>query len=407
VRRWIALGMAAIAAAVLPAAGQAAARPKVFVFNGEGNRLNAYDHATGRKQTVIWAASDPEKGDGREHRDLNAQICFHEHEGRTFFIAGEDTAQGDAGDPGWGWFELFGDEVQELRTQQRGKLVPTYSNTADNPENYGCGFLDDGRLVTGDVGDQLPQAPATGQLIVWFPDSDGGFDEGFSIDGNVPRASDLDYCKIDRTLPTAGGIWVDRGNPATPADDAVYIATARPDLPSLEYGIFRYTGIGAIAGCTDSERPLVEVPGSGVRKELFIRGGSFGLTPSAIVPSGRGSLFVSSVFDGNVAEYRPNGTFKRHVAGTPPFSPIALPTGQITGLLPEPLLVGTPFGIGVTPDGTLYYAEIGVLGPGPTRAGHLMKVRFTSAGLPLPPEVVDDGLAFPDGIGVLVVNPPR
>jgi hypothetical protein len=405
-RKWLALGMAALAIAVVPAVGRTVTGPKVFVFNGEGNRLNAYDHATGRKQTVIWSASDPDRGDGREHRDLNAQICFHEHDGRTFFIAGEDTGQGgEGGDPGWGWFELTGERVQDLRTQQRGKLVPTYSNEMDNPENYGCGFLDDGRLLTGDVGDQLPQAPATGQLILWFPDENGGgFDEGFTIDGNIPQPSNIAYCKIDNAIATSGGVLVDRGNPSTAADDAVYIASARPGLPSLDWGIFRYTGIGQVDGCANPDRPLVDVPDSGVRKELFIRGGLFGITPSAIAPSGHGTFYVSSVFDGNVGEFRRNGTFKRHVAGTPPFSPIALPLGQVTGFLPEPLLVGTPFGIGVTPDGTIYYAEIGVLGPGPARPGHVMRVRFNSLGLPLPPEIVDSGLDFPDGIGVLVLN---
>ena len=212
------LAVVAMLTAGVPAVSRAAesSDPTVFIFSGEGNRLNAYEHPSGEKQTVIWAASDPDAGDGREHRDLNAQICFTDHDGKTFFIAGEDTSQGgEGGDPGWGWFELQGETIHELRTTQRGKLVPTYSNAADNPENYGCGFLDDGRLVTSDVGDQLPFSGANGQLILWFPDADGGFDEGFHLSpAGVPQASDLAYCKIDASIPTAGGIWIDHGDPA-------------------------------------------------------------------------------------------------------------------------------------------------------------------------------------------------
>ena len=47
--------------AVVPARAAAparAARPAVVVLNGENNRLNAYDAATGRKQTVIRSEAD-------------------------------------------------------------------------------------------------------------------------------------------------------------------------------------------------------------------------------------------------------------------------------------------------------------------------------------------------------------
>ena len=60
--------------------------------------------------------------------------------------------------------------------------------------------------------------------------------------------------------------------------------------------------------------------------------------------------------------------------------------------------------LGVTPDGTLYYADIGVIGPGPIRPGRVMRVTFDSNGLPGVPEEVDTGLAFPDGIGIVVLG---
>jgi hypothetical protein len=401
----IAGAVAALLAVLLPATSSAR-EPAVIVFNGEGNRLNAYDHATGEKQTVIWSASDPDVGDGREHRDINAQICFHEHDGATYMIAGEDTEQGDDGAPGWGWFELLGDELSELRTQQRGKLVPTYSNDTDGAENYGCGFLDDGRLLLSDVGDQRPGNGGNGQLHIWFPDAGGGFGEGFTIDGNIPQPSDVEYCKIDTSLATAGGIWVDSGDPTTAADDVVYVASARPaDTPLDEWGIFRYEGLGNVTGCADSQVPLVEVEGSGVTKELFIPAGPTGATTNAIWPSDRDTLYVSSVFDGNIAEHDMDGGFIRHVAGTPGGPvPLSAPLGQVSGFVPDGT-VGTPLGIGVAPDGTLYYADIGVVLAAPARPGRLMRVSFDDAGNPGLPEAVDSGLAFPDGIGVLLLTP--
>jgi hypothetical protein len=403
--------LAAVAAVAVPSVSQAAqpsADPQVIVFNGEGNRLNAYDHASGEKRTVIWSASDPRrKNDKREHRDINGQICFTEHDGQTYFIAGEDTAQnGEEGDPGWGWFQLKGDELGNLYSRQRGKLVPTYGNQTDNPENYGCGFLDDGRLVTTDVGDQLPFSGANGQLILWFQDADGGFDEGFTINANgIPQASALTYCKVDDAIATAGGVWIDHGDPADATDDVVYVANNRPaQAPTDEWGVWRYEGIGSVTGCADSDAPLIEDPNSGVTKELFIRAGATGFTPSAIADSGNGTLFVSSVFDGNVGEYdQETGAFLRHVAGTPGGPvPVSAPLAQPLGLAQTG--PGTPFGVGVTPDGSLYYADIGVVGGGPERPGRLMRVTFDDAGTPSFAEVVDTGLAFPDGIGVLVLR---
>src|SRR5262245_21813276 len=82
-----------------------------IVFNGEENRLNAYEagpHFT--KQTVIPSADDVPGGVGR---DLNAQICFTRGpQGQVRFIGGEDTNQGGQhASAGWGYFELTGERV--------------------------------------------------------------------------------------------------------------------------------------------------------------------------------------------------------------------------------------------------------------------------------------------------------
>ena len=84
---------------------------------------------------------------------------------------------------------------------------------------------------------------------MWFQDADGGFDDGFSInDNNIPQPSNLSYCTIADDIPTAGGIWIDRGDESTPDDDAILVASNRPaNFPpqvSDEWGIWRYEGIG-------------------------------------------------------------------------------------------------------------------------------------------------------------------
>ena len=68
---------------------------------------------------------------------------------------------------------------------------------------------------------------------------------------------------------------------------------------------------------------------------------------------------------------------------------------------------GTPLGIGVTPDGTIYYADIGIVndpengfGPG-DGTGSFRRITFLD-GEPQPPETLDEGLAFPDGVGIYV-----
>ena len=75
---------------------------------------------------------------------------------------------------------------------------------------------------------------------------------------------------------------------------------------------------------------------------------------------------------------------------------------------------GNPFGLAVGPDGTLYFADLGIsfklsrLRRDPARLGFsfgegegsVQRVRF-SRGDPLPPEVLADKLDYPDGLGVL------
>ncbi len=364
-----ALGASALVAAPAVAGGAAPSQSKaapVIVFNGEGDNLNAYSSKPPfKKQTVIRNHDDDPEG-----LDINAQICFFP-DGSNRFVAGEDTGQPDP-PQGWGIFKLRGSSVGKLSAEQVGKLTPTYQTTLDNAENYGCGFLSDGRIVTTDIGNQATGDP-TGQLIVWFPPF---------------NSRDVEYCKLDIAIATAGGIYVDK-------QDRIYVASARP--PSS--GVYRYTGpfptsADAAGGCASQDStgaPMVD----SVDKELFIGPENDLLTPSGIVRSPNGKLYVSSVFNGVINEYDPDGTYVRTV--------LHPPEGESLG--EQTFTTGTPFGLGVGPDGTLYYADIAIVvspeGVGPGPDGKVRRLRFVD-GEPRPPQTMGAGLAFPDGIGVYV-----
>ena len=112
-----------------------------------------------------------------------------------------------------------GNKVGSLKAKQVGKLQPTYQGATDNAENYGCGLLSDGRLLTSDIGNQA-DGRRNGQLIVWFPP----FTKGF------------------KTLPngTEGKVPVlqarhrhrHRGRIAVDDQDNIYVASARGATPA-------------------------------------------------------------------------------------------------------------------------------------------------------------------------------
>jgi hypothetical protein len=342
---------------VIPTAG--------IVFNGENNRLHAYDPSDGfRSQTVIEnAASDP------QGRDINGQICFiRSDDGALHFIAGEDTEQ-PVRPAGWGYFRLEGSSVGSFKATQLGKLAPTYQ-PGDDPENYGCGFLSDGRLLTTDVGNQAA-GPLNGQLVVWFP----------PFDVEPGR-----YCKVDITIGTAQQIAFDD-------QDRVYVASARGPAVYLYTGEFP-TSDDAAGGCgrTDGTgAPLVDE--GRVSREVFIPQDQNIATPAGIVLKPDGGFYVSSVLTGVIAEYDENGVFVQRV-----LQPVE---GRTLPPFPE---TGTPLGLGLASDGTLYFADIGLVffpSPGPgDNLGTVRRIRFVD-GKAQPPETMDEGLNFPDGIGIL------
>jgi sugar lactone lactonase YvrE len=343
-----------------------------IVFNGEGNNLNAYDSQPPfEKQTVITNAEDDPDG-----LDINAQICFFP-DGSNRFIAGEDTGQPDP-PQGWGIFQLSGDAIGDFSATQIGKLTPTYQDTLDTAENYGCGFLSDGRILTTDIGNQA-SGPDSGQLIVWFPPDFGNASES--------ESNDVPYCKLDTAIGTAGQIYVDD-------QDNVYVASAR----GATLGVLRFSGPfptsdDAAGGCGQTDATGAPLADS-VNVEQFIMANEDVATPNAIVPAPDGGFYVSSVINGRIGEFDADGNFVRLVLEPPADEEL----GE------ESFSTGTPLGLGIDSSGTLYYADIGITitdeGIGPGAEGSVRRIVFEN-GEPQPPEVVGDGLAFPDGIGIL------
>lgn len=332
-----------------------------LLIGPEGNRLHAYDIDSGASQIVVASHDD----DAVRGRDINGVVCFAP-DGSRRFIAGEDTGQ-PTRPPGWGVFQLHGSHIGDLAATQVGKLVPTYQASPDGYEPYSCAFLPDGRLLTADIGDQA-SGPGTGQLMLWFDPL-----------GNHPT-----YCKLDVTVGTAGGIFVDD-------DNTIYLASAR-----VAPGIYRYrgslpTGPTAAQGCesTDSTgAPLT----TRLNRDLWIPARGPLTTPGGIVKSAGGTFYVSSIVNGAILEYGADGTLLRTILRPGP--------GQ-----QAPFETGTPFGLALDRDGTLYYADLGVVvslpdvGPVDGR-GSVRRIRFVG-GEPQGPETINVGLDFPDGLAVL------
>lgn len=344
--------------------GQAGSNVPV-VFNGQGNNLVTYAGLPPypSQQLITNAGDDPENG-----LDINAQICFWTEGDEIWFIAGEDTGQPDP-PAGWGIFRLDGDPGA-FEATQIGKLTPTYQEGAE-PENYGCGLLSDGRMLTTDIGSQQ-LGPGSGQLIVWFPPFD---------------STDVAHCKIDVGIPTAQQIAIGENG-------GIYVASARSGVEAdRAAGIWKYTG--PFPTGPDEDGGCVGGTSVEVNRTLFIPLGDGLASPTGIVRTAGGGFYVSSVITGVINEYDSGGTFVRAI--------LQPPEGEVLG--EQSFSTGTPLGLGLAVDGTLYYADIGIVitpdsvGPG-ENTGSVRVITFDESGDPRPPETMAEGLPFPDGIGV-------
>jgi outer membrane protein assembly factor BamB len=372
-----------------------AARAGELLHFAEGNRLHRLDVDTidgkGPLRSELLIQNAGAEGGGGEklfvspNRDVNGMLCpFPDGSGR--FVMGEDTRQ-PSPPPGFGVFERSG--------QQVGKLTPTFFSAQGEP--FGCAFApdpdpDDGvppPLFTTDVGTGSISG-SNGQLILWFPP----YDEYPGEPNTFPEtdAPSTNFCKIASDIATAGAVAVD-------AEGRVYVASASADsLGRIERFLPPFpTGPDAKGGCGGTDAlgsPVADTVSREVFAGASISDGMFSFTGLAFGPNG--NLFASAVATGRIGEYGPAGNLVRLVVdpGTAPLPPV----------FPSP--TGSPQGLAFGADGTLYYADLDLVGTFPDDVetgddGKIRRVRFDKRGDPEPPEVLVSGLGFPDAVAVL------
>jgi hypothetical protein len=338
--------------------------PDATLFSPEGNNLWAYGTAAAESAPPRFAQQlvNQNHDEDPDGWDINGQVCTL---GDGRIIAGEDTGQPNP-PAGWGVFQVEGAEVGDLTLERVARLVPPFPDGDEEPDTYGCGVLGDDRVVTTTIGNQA-LGPGNGQLILWFPPFD-------SRDG-----SGIAHCVLADGIATAQQVWVD-------ADDRIYVASARPPTS----GIWRYPAPEAhdADSCEALEGELIVTPDE--ENQL--------VSPNGVTGSLDGTtLYVSSIINGVIAELDADGTFRRLV--------LAPPEGEELGA--ESYSTGTPLGLVIDDaTGTLYYADLGLAwppgedlpGPAPGR-GSVRRITFVE-GEPQPPDVINDGLTFPDGVGL-------
>ncbi len=341
-----------------------------LLYSTEGNRLRRYDTdtiGTARltEDVLVASARDIETG-----RDVNGEICFLP-DGSGRFLLGEDTDQ-PSPPAGWGVFDADGTQV--------GKLTATYN--VDGAEPFGCEFASNGTLFTSEVGTQGFGAD-DGQLIMWFPPFDG-FP---GPDGRYPATDEpsTNFCKLATDLSTAGGVAID-------ADGNVYVAQ------SAGLSIERFappfpTAADSAGGCGQTDAtgaPLADK----VQRSTFAQPAEGMSTFSGLAIAPNGNLYAASVLSGHIAEYDLDGNLVR------------LLLDPATDL--PPIATGHPQGLAVGADGTVYYSDLDLVGELPDIGtgpdGRVWRIRFDADGNPHDPEVVRDGLRFPDGLAIAPGN---
>ncbi len=368
--RWVALARATVSTVALVASSSAAAE---LLYSTEGNRLRRFeveslDGPRLVEDILVQRASASEVGGSfppGAFRDMNGMICrFPDGSGR--FVNGEDTGQPNP-PPGWGVFEADGTQV--------GKLTATYNVAQAEP--FGCAFNGDGILFTTEVGNQ-GFGTANGQLIMWFPP----YDQFPGPPGAYPNtnAPSTNFCKIATDIGTAGAVAVD-------PQGRVYVAA------SSQLSIFRFsppfpTSPDAAGGCGSTDAlgsPMADV----VNRETFVAPSGLS-TFSGLAFAPNGNLYASKVFIGEISEYDLTGNLVRTILDPPESVP--------------PIATGTPQGLAVDANGTLYYADLDLVGTlpnvGPGPNGKVRRIRFDADNNPLPPEIVRERLAFPDGVAI-------
>jgi hypothetical protein len=340
-----------------------------IVFDAHNGRLDAYATTVPfASQTVV-----PSPTANHDGVDVSGQICFDPTDPRRF-VAVDRTAAAD-GQMGWGVFELAGQALGKLSAKEVARLVPSYQPMSDivGPTPFGCGFLGDGRLLTTDVGNPT-HGTVNGQLIEWFPPFD---------------AERVPACKLAVDLAAPMGLLVD--------GDRVYVAENRGrGITQFDPSTFPPSNRPS-DGCAALDSTGHRVA-SGVVRTAWLRNTvANGMSrPGAVASAGNGNFFVSIPRTGVIAEVNGAGELIRRI--------LVPPAGEALG--PRPFSTGTPLGLGVAPDGTVYYADPGLVGDQgrlipKLRAGTLRRITFVG-GVAQRPAVVDSGLQSPTGVGIWI-----
>jgi len=341
-----------------------------IVFSAQGSQLDAYRTTPPFTPQIVV----PSPAADRDGVDVSGQICFDPTNPRRF-VAVDETAAAD-GQSGWGVFELSGRVLDKLSAKEVARLVPTYQHSSTGAAPFGCAFLPDGRLLTTDVGNPVT-GPTDGQLIEWFPPLD---------------KDRVASCKVFVDLAAPQNLLV--------TGDQVYVAQSGGRGITSVAAVALPASDSATGGCA-----RIDTTGAPLATDVvttqWLRGAAATelAKAAAIVGAGNGNFYVSSPGIGVIAEVSLGGLIVRRIMGPP--------AGEVLG--PRPFSTGTPLGLGVGPDGTLYYADPGLavkngtLSPG-LRAGTVRRIAFT-AGVPHRPEVIASGLQAPTGIGIWLPTP--
>ena len=381
------------------------------VFAATEGNIDAYlptDPFT--RQRVVAA------GTGPAGTTPHGQICFDSNGSRRFVVAETRTPVAGATTPasaGWGVYQLTGNDIGSFDVHRLTGWDSPSAPSTDAPSTYGCAFLSTGQLITTDVGNRH-DGDATGQLVEFFPPFDGttpasctlatalGSPLGLSV-GN----DDTLYLASSRA-PTAG-VWRYSGTFPASATDCVPAVSAAPATPgttlppaSTTTTTSRSGGSGGNTTTTGgSTRPTTPPAATTpLVASLFIPAGQNQLsTPSAVsvVPSGE-ALVVTSPPDGVIAAYQTDGTYVGSLLKPNTGSTLG-PKTSFPG--------GTPFGVVVSPQGAVIYADPGYvrdakgqLVPG-TQTASLRTIE-TQEGSTAIPQDIDTGLQGTDGLGLYV-----
>jgi hypothetical protein len=253
-------------------------------------------------------------------------------DGSGGFVMGEDTGQ-PTPPPGWGVFDAAGRQI--------GKLTALYREAQAEP--FGCAFDTNGNLWTTEVGAQGLGGPATGQLILWFPDPVKGFAHFPGPEGAYPATNQPsdNFCILARDLATAGAVALD-------ADDSVYVAESSagrvtrflPPFPS---------GLGPGEGCERRDADGAPTP---TRSSARSSSPATSTARAALSRNGprshRAEPLRGGVLNGEIGEFDLDGQFLRWIL-QPPGGPF------LFGIpAPFPVATGTPQGLAVGADGSVY-----------------------------------------------------